>query len=734
MMGVSATDWSWSALFADYDNDGDKDLIVTNGFPKDMTDKDWTRLKTQASGFYSSDKALMEMVPSQKIPNVAFENTGPFSFVKRNDWLPDVPSFSYGASFADLDNDGDLDYVINNINDEAFILKNNAIEKNGKKAGFINLKLKGKTGNTLALGAKIELWAAGKFQYAEHFLTRGYSSSVDPIVHFGLGNSDRVDSIRITWPSTGKVSILRNIRSGQSLELDENNTDKETPAVKPKNKMLFTEIDNLSVYRHEQNDFVDYALYQKLIPHKFSQIGPRMAKGDLNNDGVEDVIIGSTNKLPTEVLIRTGNNFRKVQIEGLTNTKQITEADFAIVDIDNDGDNDVISIAGGYENQYQEEYRHYLYENVNGRFRKKSLPVPAFSASVIRPCDYDHDGRIDLFIGSRLKNNMYPYSTYSYLIHNKGELIADSSSKLDLGMVTDAVWVDFDNDGWEDLVVAREWNSIAYLRNENGKRLVAQPIPEFEAHQGFWYSLAYGDFDQDGDIDLVAGNLGENIRYHVSSQFPLSLYVIDFEMDGIVDPVMTAYWPDSEGIMKEYPVNYLDELWSQSVYFKKLFRNYTTFSTATADRIMNPQMMKKLESKLTVNTTSSYIIWNKGKTFAFEKLAPKIQLSPVKKMIVDDLNGDKFPDVILGGNDYSWDVPTGYFDANKGIVMMNNGKNRKGDEPTFTVLEPSQTGLLLQGMVESMLLLKGDTTLVMAGFNRADARVYMIDPSTKIIY
>jgi hypothetical protein len=722
MLGISATDWSWSALFADYDNDGDKDLIVTNGFPKDMTDKDWTRLKTQAAGFYSSDNALMDMVPTQKIPNVAFENRGPFSFVKRPDWLPDVPSFSYGASFADLDNDGDLDYVINNINDKAFILKNTSIEKNRKQAGFIKIKLKGKSGNTLALGAKIELWSGGNFQYAEHFLTRGYSSSVDPIIHFGLNNNKMIDSIRITWPLTGKITLLKKIRSDQLIEVDENLVEQMNPASSIKNELMFRKADYPPIYRHDQIDFVDYALYQKLIPHKFSQIGPRMAKGDLNSDGIEDVIIGSTSKLHSMVLLRTGNKFRSVDIEGLTTSKQLTEADLAIVDIDNDGDNDVISVAGGYENQYQEEYRHYLYENKNGRFQKKSLPVPAFPASVVRPFDYDHDGRVDLFIGARVKNNMYPYSTFSYLIHNVGELTTDSASKLDLGMVTDAVWADYDNDGWEDLIVAREWNSIALLKNDNGKRLVAQEIPELEAHQGFWYSLGCGDFDNDGDIDFIAGNVGENTRFHVSNAYPLSLYVIDFEMDGIIDPLMTAYWPDNEGIMKEYPVNYLDELWSQSVYFKKLFRNYTSFSKVGADKIMTPVMMKKLESKLTVNTTSSYIVWNNGKTLSFEKLAPEIQLSPVKKILVDDLNGDKYPDIILGGNDYSWDVPTGYFDANKGIVMMNNGKRKEEAKSAFTVLEPSKTGLLLQGMVESMLLLKGDKALSLQGLTAATRR------------
>jgi hypothetical protein len=747
MTGVFATDWSWSALFADYDNDGDKDLIVTNGFPKDMTDKDWTRLKSQAAGFYGSDKTLIDMVPAQKIPNVAFENMGSYSLVKREDWLPDVPSFSYGAAFSDLDNDGDLDYVVNNINDEAFILKNTAVNDR-KNSHFLKIRLKGKKGNTLALGAKVELWSGGEFQFAEHFLTRGYSSSVDPIIHFGLKNNDIVDSLRVTWPDTQYVTLLRRVKANQTIEVDELSGSIKVPLggfrgtvplggfrgkVPPGGFMgnssnyLFLKSPDQFPYTHQQNDFVDYALYQKLIPHKFSQIGPRMAKGDINGDGIEDIIIGATNKLPTSVFLRTGNRFLQTQFEGLTTAKAFTEADLAIVDIDNDGDKDVIAAAGGYDNQFQEEYRHYLYVNDRGRFTRKSLPVPSFSASVIRPFDFDHDGRTDIFIGSRIKNNMYPYSTYSYLIRNRGELVADSASRLDLGMVTDAIWTDYDNDGWEDLLVAREWNTIALLKNDNGRRLVAQDIPGLADNPGIWFSLAAGDFDRDGDIDFIAGNLGENTRFHVSHEFPMNMYVADFEMDGIVDPVITAYWPSRDGVMTEYPVNYLDELWSQSVYFKKLFRNYTTFSTSGAEKIFAGDMQKRVEAKLTITNVSSCFIRNDGNKFTFEKLPPEVQLSPLKKMIIEDLNGDGYPDVITGGNDYSYEVPTGYFDSNKGLILMNTGAKTKAGSGQFRIVQPSESGLLLQGMVESLLLLRGDTSLLVAGFNRAPAETYILD-------
>jgi hypothetical protein len=726
LLGIYQTEWSWSPLFADYDNDGDKDLLVTNGYPRDMTDKDWTRMKAQVYGFVGDANYVIDLAPALKVPNFAFENTGNLNFVnKSKEWLPDVPSYSYGAAFVDLDNDGDLDYITNNLNDEPFILKNTTMEKSDGKNGYLKIKLVGKGSNTMAVGAKIELWSKGNYQFTEHFMTRGYASSVDPTVHFGLPANSVIDSLKVTWPASGEVSLLKNIQCNQQIEMNENDAKPliTINSISDKSDYLFAKRDGLINYTHDQRDFVDFFLHQNILPHKFSQIGPIIAKGDINMDGTEDLVIGSTNIVPTKVLLRKGNEFKEADFNGLTTQKEFSEADLSVIDIDNDGDNDVIAIAGGYENPEEKDYQHYLYENNKGSFTRKALPIPPFPGSVIRPFDFNHDGSLELFVGARVKKGMYPYSNHSWLILNdKGKLSVNSTSKLDLGMVTDAVWTDYDKDGWEDLIVTRDWNSLVILKNMQGKELVPQIIPVIEDQHGIWNSIVAGDFDQDGDDDYIVGNLGENHRFTVSNQYPLNLYVVDLDLDGNIDPVSTGYWNDKDGIMTEYPINYLDELVAQSTYFQKMFPDYTTFSYMGMKDIFDAETLKRLDFKLHVNTTSSYVLWNEKGAFRWEQLPRQLQFSTVKKMIVKDFNGDKIPDVLVSGNDHTYDVATGYYDANKGYVLLSNGKNQ-----SFTMLTPSKSGILLQGMVESLQYLEGDTCLVVAGINRAKVSVYKLN-------
>jgi hypothetical protein len=723
MSGIANTNWSWAPLFADYDNDGDKDLIISNGYPRDLTDKDWSIYKSRVVRDLSDERYAINMAPEIKIPNDAYENTDGIHFMKKTtEWMGKIPSFSNGAAFADLDNDGDLDYIVSNINDRAFIMRNYTVENSKDNNHFIKIKLEGKSKNTMAVGAKIEIWAGDRYQFTEHFLSRGYASSVDPVIHFGIGREQIIDSIKVRWPATDKISLLKNVRSDQNItisEMDSLQSDGKAIDVSDPTQ-IFRESPDVLSYIHEQNDYSDFFQNQKIIPHKFSQIGPVLVKGDIDGDRLDDIITGSTNKQPTSVFLRKGMRFINSEFAGLTIKKEFSEADIAVVDINKDGQNDIVAVAGGYENQDESEYRHYLYMNHNGSFDRISLPVPPFPASAVRTCDLNHDGYPDLFIGSRVKKGMFPFADSSWIVVNdKGRLRSEPWSGSDLGMVTDAVWSDFDKDGWEDLIVTREWNSIAILKNMNGKKLVPVLLPEIEAKSGFWYSVVSGDFDRNGYDDYIVGNLGENNRFNISDKYPLNLYAIDFDLDGIIDPIISGYWPDPEGEMKAYPLNYLDELEGQSAFFRSRFKTYKAFSLATIDDIIDESLKTRIQQKLTVSTTSSYVIWNEKGRFRWEKLPLPLQESPLTKMVVKDINNDTYPDIIVSGNDYSWDVSTGYFDAIKGFVLLSQGKRQ-----SFDVLPPSKSGLLLQGMAGSLLFLDGDTNFVVAGINRSKALVF----------
>lgn len=721
MLGLFQTEWSWSPLFADYDNDGDRDVLITNGFPKDLTDKDFTNYKAQMHGYLASDKQILEMIPIVKVPNYAYEQTGDLTFEKRTaEWGLDVPSFSNGAAFVDLDNDGDLDYVVNNIDDEAFIYQNHTRDPKKAEPHYLRLALKGEGANTQAYGAKVELWAGGKYQFYEHYLIRGYISTVDPVAHFGLGSAAKIDSLRVVWPGEKKSTVVKNMPVNQLLTLEMKDGQPFVPRPK-KLPSLFSPARNGIAYQHQEEDFIDFFESQRIVPHKFSQIGPCMAKGDLNGDGQEDLLIGASNLLPTQAFVRKGDEFVAASFPGLTETKKCTEADLAIFDFDGDGDQDVLALAGGYANADKRDYRHTLFVNKgNGTFEGVVLNLPPFPASVVRLADFDKDGDQDVFVGSRIEKGNFPYAGPSFVLKNyKGTLTPLTPQGMDIGMVTDAVWSDVDGDGYTDLLVAREWNTMLWIQNLQGNGFKVAEHPDLAGKHGLWSAVAAMDIDGDGDEDYLAGNLGLNHRFNISESYPMRTYAVDIDKNGVVDPIATAYWKDDEGKMQEYLVHYLDELAAQSPFFRKSFTSYTSFSRATVGKVFKPEQLPA-EKTFLVNTTTSYLLRNQGGKFTWEPLPAAFQVSPIRKVLVRDLNGDGVADAVVAGNDHRYDVSTGVYDSNKGLVLL--GKKGGG----LAVMLPAESGLNLGGQVEALMLFEGEKPLLVAGINRRKAQTYYL--------
>ncbi|MDX2246431.1 MAG: VCBS repeat-containing protein [Bacteroidia bacterium] len=690
LAGVYQTEWSWSALFADFDNDGYRDLLITNGFPRDITDKDFINYR-QETGSFADIEFLLSEIPSVKVPNYAFKNKGDLTFQDvGQSWGLTQPSFSNGAAFADLDNDGDLDYVVNNINDPVFVYENTLYPQKTKDTTavhFLRIKLTGPEKNPFGLGTKITLkHGQNQIQFHEHNLYRGYISTVESIVHFGLGKDTQVDTLTVQWPD-GKTQTLFNLEANQVLVC--NYADAKTPdpnltdsKFSQKRQNLLDDITaQLNVtYKQPDYDQVDFNI-QRTIPHKFSQNGPGIAVADINGDGREDFCVGGFSGVsPTFFIQQADGKFAEKPMASGEEKLYLDEG-LLFFDSDNDGDQDLYIASGGF--QYPEkakEYRHRFYRNDGkGNFRRDSLAIPDIrsSGSCVRASDFDQDGDLDIFVGGRIIPAKYPYPAESFLLRNTGGKFEDVAATLcpelkTAGMISDAIWSDVDGDNRIDLLVVGEFMPITVFKNE-GNRFSRMSDTGLENYTGWWRSISGGDFDRDGDIDFIAGNLGRNNHYNVTPSRPLKVFADDFDNNQSVDAILACYFKMEDDSFRLCSVHFWEDLNAQSPKFRGRFDNFADFGRATMDSVLTPEEQKDaliLEAKY---LQTSYIENLSNGKFRVTPLSVKTQVAPVNGIVVADVNGDNYLDALLVGNDYGNELFSGTYDAFQSLVLLGKG-------------------------------------------------------------
>ncbi|MFN7116964.1 MAG: VCBS repeat-containing protein [Saprospiraceae bacterium] len=688
---VQETEWSWTPLLADFDNDGKRDLFVTNGFPRDVTDHDFGAYRSNYS-YLVAPLDLQAQIPQIKVPKFAFKNEGDLRFSDASKaWGVDVPAFTNGAAYGDLDNDGDLDLVLNNIDDPAFIFKNTLNDHKKNTANYIRIKLIGDPKNPDAIGAKVTAYFNGESQSAQVLSARGYISTSENIIHFGLGSATKVDSLVITLPGNKKVKV-NNIVVNQLNEIKLENIN--TSVIANNSDALFDVVNPAQLglaYIHRDTDYIDFN-FQKTLPHKFSHYGPSIAVGDVNGDGLEDAYLsGSAMSEGTWLLQNKAGNFTQKPVTyKIDPDKKEEELGSLLFDADNDGDLDLYLVHGG--NQYDvgvSYYQDVLYVNDgkgNFTFAPNALPKETACGQVVKAADFEGDGDLDLFVGGRVLPHAYPKTDQSFILRN------DSKSKdnpvftniteqvlpelREIGMVSDALWTDFNKDNQPDLIVAGEWMPLTFLQNVGGKFKNITSQTGIGDKLGWWTSLAGGDFDNDGDIDYIAGNFGENIYFQCNNEQPLRLYAKDFDKNGLYDPFLSCYWQDSLGNRQEYFYHTRDDMIKQLVLIRRKFQTYGAFGEATVADVFSKEELQDAQI-LQSNWLKTSLVENLGNgKFNVIALPTAAQLAPIYGILPYDVDADGLLDIMLVGNDFGMELLQGRADAFNGLVLKNTGKNQ----------------------------------------------------------
>ncbi|MEO1725750.1 MAG: VCBS repeat-containing protein [Bacteroidota bacterium] len=731
LAGTAATDWSWAALFADFDLDGHKDLFITNGIFRRPNDLDYINYVASADaqialqqGTDESILALLDKMPRVPIPNAAFRNDGLLRFEDvAEKWGLDEAGFSNGAAYADLDSDGDLDLVVNNVNAVASIYENQAAGRpnwQGLTVHALSVALVGPAENPLGVGTNVRVVTAGtKQQVAELMPTRGFQSSVEPLLHFGLGVASTVDTLTVRWPD-GRTQSMTDIDADQRLTLRYADAT-DTAPVPRRSTPLFTVVDDAIPFTHEENDFVDFNR-EKLMPHKRSTDGPAAAVGDVDGDGLDDLVFGGAKHQAASLLRQQPDgSFLPVDVPAFRADSLAEDVDATLFDADNDGDLDLYVVSGG--NEFwgtSDALRDRLYRNDGGTFMRdlEALPAVFANGSVVAPGDYDGDGDLDLFVGSSTTPREYGVIPPSFLLENDGtgrftDVTPDAAPDLSqAGLLADAVWADFDGDSDLDLAVAGEWMRVRLFFNDGGTL-----TPQARGATGLWHSLAAADVDADGDLDLIAGNLGFNSMIHAQIGEPARLYVGDLDGDGSTESLLTTV---RDG--REYPYASLDQLKSQFATLRREYPDFVTYGGREVSELFGPGAMANADV-LEADMLGSVWLENDGAgSFTQHTLPRPAQFAPAFSILPGDHNGDGHLDVLLAGNFTGVRPDRGQEAAGFGVLLRGTGR---GGPSNFEAVDLAESGVVLPGEVRELSLFTNQrgTMHILAARNNASPLV-----------
>jgi hypothetical protein len=695
LSGISSTDWSWGPLLADFDNDGWKDLFISNGTRREINNKDYFNEINLRPMSNDSLLYYTKQIPSEAISNFAFKNNKDLTFSDVSiDWGLDDKNFSNGATYADLDNDGDLEIIVNNIDQEAQIYRNNSTNN------YVRIKLKGNEKNIFGIDSRVYVETENSSQMQELTMSRGFQSSVSPYLNFGIGADEIIKSIKVVW-SNGNSEELKDIKINSIIEFDILNSNPVSKIETGESKLYFENV-HVVKHKHNENDYDDY-LKEVLLPHENSRLGPGIAIGDINGDKIDDFVVGGAKDQPTAFYIqKSDGSFYSKSFTFSKEHAKYEDMDMILEDFDNDGDNDLYVVSGGNEFEPNTPIlKDRLYIN-NGKgsfnFSNTSIPDNFSSGMRVTSSDYDKDGDMDLFVGGRVVPGSYPLPAESFLLENISDVDgikfrnADESifSFKEIGLVTSSVWADYNNDGWTDLIVVGEWTPIKFYKNNKGKFSDDTSLIDVDSTRGWWYDIVAEDFDKDGDMDLVIGNLGNNYKYQTSGDETFDIFYNDFDQNSTGDIVL-SYYNDGE----QYPLRGRQCSSDQIPAIKKKFQDYDAFSIATLEDVYTEPA---LENSLHyfAKTFSSVYLENTGNSFKMINLPSLTQLSSINKILKKDIDKDGFTDIVVSGNMFNSEVETPRNDGSVGVYLKYT------PDSGFQAVSTQKSGLFINGDVKDM--------------------------------